>query len=72
MRSLSEGGPFTLLANVSVSGLFGYDGFYLDSAVTNGVTYYYQVKAIYDSGAGPFTMCQERNAGSVADSFRSR
>ncbi len=58
IRAPSDSGPNTLLANVSIASLFGYDGFYFDSAVTNGVTYYYGVKAL-DNGtgnSGPFTI----------------
>ena len=58
IRAPSDSGPNTLLANVSKASLFGYDGFYFDWAVTNGVTYYYGVKAL-DNGtgnSGPFTI----------------
>ncbi len=58
IRAPTDSGPNTILANVSTGGFFGYDGFYLDTAVTNGVTYYYGVKALNNetSNSGPFTI----------------
>jgi alpha-D-xyloside xylohydrolase len=41
-RATISGGPYTILGNVSVTN-------YVDSAVTNGTTYYYVVSAVYDS-----------------------
>jgi hypothetical protein len=45
-RSLSNGGPYTLIANVSAPG-------YADTNVVNATTYYYVVSAVDSAGPGP-------------------
>ncbi|HTY46847.1 MAG TPA: hypothetical protein VMB46_04185, partial [Methanomassiliicoccales archaeon] len=45
-RSNSESGPFVAISNQSTTGLFGFEGFYFDSAVVNGQKYFYEVTAM--------------------------
>ncbi|GAB4372588.1 MAG: hypothetical protein Kow0042_15980 [Calditrichia bacterium] len=47
-RSDSPGGPYTLLANVNRQ-------YYRDNTALNGQTYYYVIKAVYDTGLSNFS-----------------
>jgi hypothetical protein len=45
-RSLSSGGPYSIIANVSTSG-------YTDTNLVNGTTYYYVVSSVDSAGVSP-------------------
>ena len=47
-RSTTPGGPYTLVANVTRQ-------YYRDLAASNGTTYYYVVKAVYDDGVSGYS-----------------
>jgi hypothetical protein len=52
-RATSAAGPFTKINETTV--FYGYDGFYSDDAVTNGVTYWYEVRAFNTNGPGGYS-----------------
>ncbi|HLY07811.1 MAG TPA: hypothetical protein VKW04_00775, partial [Planctomycetota bacterium] len=48
MRSTTQSGPYTAIANPEETE-------YLDAGITNGMTYYYVVRAMNDGGKGPYS-----------------
>jgi len=48
MRSTTPSGPYTAIANPAETE-------YLDAGITNGMTYYYVVRAMNDGGKGPYS-----------------
>jgi fibronectin type 3 domain-containing protein len=52
-RATNSAGPFTKINETDV--FFGYGGFYSDDEVTNGVTYWYKVRAFNTNGVGEYS-----------------
>lgn len=52
-RATNAAGPFTKINETTV--YYGYGGFYSDTDVTNGVTYWYKVRAFNTNGVGGYS-----------------